>query len=427
MASTSNNNNSNNNQEIEKFGKHVFVGLRYPETLQHTVSNDHESVWDKLKFSDRNSISNVNRMYGSNAKKIILLPNDSKTKIGGHVFAVSSNAELAARSAVDDEEPFGYIMLTRIRDDSNLSDKYFDNTIHEKLNRKLSQLQNNDDHVSINTHFNNDEPSIDKLNWTPKLYGDDSKVGIYSLRDSNGGKNYYILAMSSAGPKIGNELISNIENNRLTANKYTKDTKTIWAKKFGERNCRRLLYEASKAIGLNIPSVEDSNAFVPKYHVRPKLGKPDVITTYNTFNKGVLPDCNQRIVQFYRDCADGNQGKISTLIVGDPISDVYEYQGLDVDHQNQTINNNLLNVLPCFTSNTFLPKSKKQVSQSVVESIQSKIKLLDGSSPLESHYLIRKPHDQETMRKQSSIYNIGNHPALVRNYSPVIVSMNKIQ
>lgn len=420
---------NNDHKDLNNFSKNVFVGLRYPDTLKYTANNLHLKTWNKISVVDQNSIKDVNRLYGIDAKKLILMPNKSETIIGGHVFALNPTKNVHPSTVIDEDQPFGYMMLTRIHNDSKLSDAYFNETVHNNLNKAMTELYQGDENntPSISNHFNPQQPEMDKAPWVAKLNGNDAKVGIYSLSESSGRKKYFVFAMSNAGKTIGTELHNKILKEEMTAGEYANDTSVIWAKNIGKRICARLLYKASKAIGVDIPSVEDINAYVPNKHITPRLALPHVVTTYNTYNMGTITQNDEPVISFYRDCSDGSQNKISTLIVGDPVSNIYEYQGKNVNYQEKSIENHLLNAVPCFTDKLTSLQTKQlktNIVKSVSETINSRIKLINNKDPMDSHYAIRSPHNEEYMRQTSSIYNVGSHPKLVRKYTPVILSMN---
>lgn len=414
-------------KHLEAFASKVEVGARYPdEILLH--SKYPLKLWNSLDKVDQEHLIHFQETYDQKLIRAVLSNNSDKrhNTLGGHVLVVSPDAKVLHHHTNLSSQPFQYTMLAHVPIEQNakLNDRKFKDSTGTVVSsvRKLEDVKNA---PSIAAHFDS-ETSSEKASWKPGCYGDDSRISyLYTKIPKTGEKRYFVMASSNAGPIIASELDSILRYEQPTAAQFATDPRVLWANEASRRNTQYLLSHAAKMVGVELASVKDTAAHVPMYHDTPKMAVPDVVVASNTVNYKDWRGKVGKAVAFYNNCADGDQGSLSTLILSDPGKSVVEYQGANVGASQKKIPNAHFNMLPTHTS-ALEAVDMSSLPASTLETVASRIcttKKLSSEELLNLTHEVRDTHNHEEFKPIAAALGLGNSATEVRYLKPVLVCL----
>ena len=406
----------------DKLSNQTFLGIRYPN-----LDSNNKSAG--LTNHDIAVLKQISSVYGENMHTVIPLSNYNDETFGGHVQVLHPQSKLDPNYSLPGNM-FGHISMVPLRN-NRLNEGLVKSIGNEEVCTILNKTMTQYDSPSIKTHYSGNNSTQDKMKWSPSLNG--GHMTIHSLADQYGKKKYFLTVESSVGSIISSEL-RNIANEKgMTANKFINDKRVVWAKNLSNRNNQRLLaigarYFTDPKYYNTLHINDDYESFVPQHHLTPQLLEPSIRSSFNTIS--AIPGNNGKTqaIAIYYDCADGNQNIMSSLVRGDYLDPLYEFQGKSLNLPNNQyyntgkISNKFYNAVPSFTSPTTSGERNSIVSNvdsSVDEAIGNNFKSLSGNNKLkESRYGTRQLIDMKHM--QSNLKNYGldtNVPQ--RQYNPV--------
>jgi len=432
---------------LGRFRSSVQLSIRYPEHVRENF-NDTQKLWFALSDEEKDHLFHLQQQYAGGLKRVLLSTDSGRREnnLGGHAIVLHPDTLLDRHSIDVLKAPFQCTVMAHVplAQNSLLSDRVVQSR-RDNLANCVHALNKNRILPSIRVHFDPEEV-FDRARWTPSLCGTQSFAGVYSckLHGNSGEKRYFVIVSTNAGTNIASELARMVVSNQMTAGDFAQDRRVQWAQAVAKRNAERTLYQVAESLGLCLQSTDDVFSHTPPHHETPKRAVADVSVLSNTVSRRNWGSAIGDAVVFYNGCADGAEGKLSTLIRSAPHENILEIQGHAVDLDSQQIENAHFNILPTFTHSITKParitqsdktsSSYSPIGEALKEKILNRICVpVPPSSEqppakdlVRMSHNVREPHDRATLASISRDLGLSDHDAHVRTLKPALVCLNTL-
>lgn len=219
-------------------------------------------------------------------------------------------------------------------DKGPLNDAYFQQDgMMDKLKKGIRVSTPNDKGISLKNHWDH-RLSTDKAEWDCALGGSGAHVGVYKKMtntEMGSQQEYYLLTKSSA-PHVSNDIydwLSSLDKDNEGLERSTsvsmKDlasasAHTTFAVHAGMRNRQRILYEASKLLGVVVASRSDGSAFLSRNDRKAGVRKPRVAqlvidnpTHILRYFPRTTPDSTGTVV-YYNCCTPSDISQMGVIV-----------------------------------------------------------------------------------------------------------------
>jgi len=416
------------NKQLEKeqldkkrdFYARVLVIPRYPQLYEAQEQGLVTEILKGISKVDENALERLRSVYGETTEQlesIILGPNSSRSGLGGFVLTFPNETIVRAEDAIHMTAPFGVVMFLKVNLKQDFTRDYREHlkSAAQKVIERLVTVQP----PSVDEHFDPLNPFQDKAAWKTFLPLSSAHVGLYQDDREHGG-DVYLSVSSNAGYRVANDLSALIHSQRYSARHIARLNVIRWAKDLSKRNAKRILYLLVQELGIEVNDDdirEDINAFVPKYHIRPRMLEPDHMMVYNTIKE--QPELEIPSVSFFHDMAEGTQSALDTLkrgynfILGEP------YEGIKaVQVRALGMQNNLLGILPLKTSELIEPQQR---SRSLVERVEDVVQLITNTTKDVTHVVLAPFRDLSLLVDEEMSELFGLDTSKQFHMTPVFV------
>jgi hypothetical protein len=223
------------------------------------------------------------------------------------------------------EQMFQFVAVSKIRGKQDVDDAYFQ--APERVAAFNEAVpQHSDRPARLATRDVNNNRDVE--GWDAELGERDAFVGVYSNTLENGRDKDYYLVVRAGAPHACRDLKKELLRSEMTFKDLDADSRKAFVRYAAKRNALRLMYQASKALGLPINARFDRAAHTIGDQAHPSQAEPDYLQSASVIDH-VVRD-GRELVAVYNNVTprsdySGIRPDNLFFVVANPYDGIYAY------------------------------------------------------------------------------------------------------